>query len=129
EPADVYRGTRLDSAREWAEHHVGELNAIERAFLDGAIALHRSEADQLVARAAAQQRINRRLRLLLAAAVVALVVALVGAGIAVRQTNTAQAQRREADIQRLVGQSAAALDTKRDLGLLLAVEANRRKDR
>ena len=36
---------------------------------------------------------------------------------------------READIQRLVGQSAALMDTKRDLGLLLAVEANRRRDR
>src|SRR5262249_29826243 len=61
EATDLYRGTRLDAAREWAENHAGELNAVERAFLDSSVAQQGSEVAQ-------QRRSNRRLRLLLVAA-------------------------------------------------------------
>ncbi len=122
EPTDLYRGARLDAAHEWADNHHGELNALERAFLDSSTAQHDADAKR-------QQRANRRLRLLLGGTAIALVLALIGGSLALRASRTARAQTREANIQRLVGQSGALLDTKRDLGLLLAVEAHRRNDR
>jgi class 3 adenylate cyclase/WD40 repeat protein len=126
---DLYRGARLDAADDWAQRNAVQLNVVEREFLDASRQRQGAEARELRARAAAQQRDNRRLRVLLAAVAIALVVALIGGGVAVRASNTARSQTRAANIQRLVGQSAALLNTKRDLGMLLAVEANRRADR
>ena len=63
EPSDLYRGARLATARELP----AELNATERAFLDASV----DEADRERRK---QTRTNRRLRGLLAAAAVLLVV-------------------------------------------------------
>ncbi len=77
EPGDLYRGTRLDAALEWAADSPGVLNDSEQAFLD-------VSRDEVVTSQRAQLRVNRRLRrlaggiaLLLLAALALLVFALV----------------------------------------------------
>ncbi len=122
DPGELYRGPRLVGALEWASGAPAALNPLERDFLD--VSRERAEGEQREA-----ERRTRRLRLLLAGTAVALVLALIGGGLAVRKTGEARDQTREADIQRLVGQSGSLVETKRDLAMLLAVEANRRNDR
>src|SRR3712207_7157690 len=58
EAGDLYRGTRLAAALEWAQTHPDALNATERAYLDASVA--ESERERR-----AQIRANRRLRVLL----------------------------------------------------------------
>ena len=70
EPTDLYRGTRLGAALEWAQRRSDALNATERAFLDASVA--ESERERR-----AQIRANRRLRALLAGAGVLLAAAVV----------------------------------------------------
>jgi DNA-binding CsgD family transcriptional regulator len=84
EPGELYRGQRLAAAVEWASAHGDELNDVERAFLDAS--QRASEADL-----ARQRRINVRLRGLLGAAAVLLVVAVVAGTVALRQADDARA--------------------------------------
>lgn len=125
DPGELYRSTRLVSALEWAQDHGNELNPREREFLDASVAaeegLRRSE-----------ERRHRRLRRLLAATAVALVVTAVATILAVVQGRQAADQRdlaigerRRADAARLSALSAAAVEDQADLGLLLAVAAQR----
>jgi class 3 adenylate cyclase/WD40 repeat protein len=69
EPADLYRGTRLDAALEWARQNEGLLNQTERDFLDASI-------DESVGTQRRQLQANRRLRRALAGGVILLVAAL-----------------------------------------------------
>ncbi len=92
EPTDVYRGTRLDAAVEWARPNTGELNQAERDFLNASL----EEADRAQR---AQFQTNRRLRRglgaiagLLLAAVGLLVFALVSRHDAVGAEATARSQ-------------------------------------
>ena len=78
DPSDLYRGTRLDAAVDWAEHHREDLNATERSFLDASL----EEADR---ERRAQLRANRRLRGLLAGAVALLLVAALAGVVALIQ--------------------------------------------
>lgn len=68
QPADLYRGTRLDAAVEWSRGHRGELNQTEREFLTASL----NEAARVQR---AQLRANRRLRRALAVAAALLMAA------------------------------------------------------
>ena len=98
DPSDLYRGTRLDAAADWAEHHREELNATERSFIDASL----EEADR---ERRAQLRANRRLRGLLAGAVVLLVVAVLAGVVALIQRSHAQAQALTSDAERVGAQA------------------------
>jgi class 3 adenylate cyclase/WD40 repeat protein len=69
ETADLYRGTRLDAAAEWAEANDGRLNAGERDFLTASI-------DESARTQRRQLRENRRLRRALTAGAALLVATL-----------------------------------------------------
>ncbi len=118
ERGDLYRGTRLGAAVEWARSHPEALNAGERAFLDASIA--ESERDRR-----SQLRVNRRLRALLAGAGVLLAAAVVAGLVAVRESSDSRAAARTADAQRLGAQ--ALVDDRLDRSLLLA-QAGRELD-
>jgi WD40 repeat protein/class 3 adenylate cyclase len=111
EAGDLYRGTRLAAAVEWAHQHPDALNATERAFLDASIA--DSERERRT-----QLRANRRLRVLLAGAGVLLVAAVIAGALALRQGDRARDSARTADAQRLGAQ--ALVDDRLDRSLLLA---------
>lgn len=108
EPGELYRGARLASAVEWAESGgAGTLNRLERDFL------HESRR--------ASARANRRLRMLLAAALVLLIGALVAGGVALAARGSADRQATAATAERLGAQ--ALIQPPLDLSLLLAREA------
>ncbi len=116
EPSDLYRGTRLGTAVDWAQAHREDLNAGERAFLDASVAeADRERRDQL--------RSNRRLRGLLAGAVILLVVALGAGAFALLKQQDAADSRDRADIARVAAVSRSVVERQPDLGLLLAVAA------
>lgn len=149
--ADLYRGSRLETASTWAGTHPEELNEIERRFIDAST----TRSEQEAARAVRQ---SRRLRRSLVGVAFVAVVAMVAGAIAVneqRQADDARAaaeaerdaaesaqvaeasaldearaaqvavdiQLREARIARLRDAAAAAADP--SLALLLGLEANR----
>jgi WD40 repeat protein/class 3 adenylate cyclase/tRNA A-37 threonylcarbamoyl transferase component Bud32 len=118
EAGDLYRGTRLAAALDWAQQHPDALNATERAFLDASIA--ESERERR-----AQLRANRRLRVLLAGAGLLLVAAVIAGVLALRQGDRARDSARTADAQRLGAQ--ALVDDRLDRSLLLA-QAGRELD-
>ena len=123
EPSDLYRGARLAAARELP----AELNATERAFLEASI----DEADR---ERRTQARTNRRLRALLAAASVLLLVAI-GAGVlslvqrdnALDAQSAAEAQSLTSDAER-VGALALSEPTL-ELSLLMATTGVTLEDR
>ena len=120
--SELYRGPRLAATREWlARDDAVQLNELEAAFLDASTARERAERR-------AQERGTRRLRMLFAATVLLLVVALVGGLVAFTQRNRAKRQATVADSQRLATQARALVDGHLDLALLLAVEARRLDD-
>jgi WD40 repeat protein/class 3 adenylate cyclase/tRNA A-37 threonylcarbamoyl transferase component Bud32 len=111
DPTDLYRGTRLGAALEWAQGRPAALNATEREFLDASAA----EADR---ERRAQLRANRRLRALLAGAGVLLAAAVVAGLLALRESDNARDSARTAVAQRLGVQ--ALIDDRLDRSLLLA---------
>ncbi len=113
---ELYRGARLSAALDWSTDHGGELNDLERSFLQESRQSSEREASR-------QRRTNRRLRTALIGVAGFLVVALIAGAVAVRQRSTAQQQATSADAQR-VG-ALAIVEKRPDLALLLAVEALR----
>ncbi|HJQ49534.1 MAG TPA: BTAD domain-containing putative transcriptional regulator, partial [Gaiellaceae bacterium] len=108
EHGELYRGARLAATVEWAESvGAGTLNRLEGEFLD--------ESRRTSARA------NRRLRMLLAAALVLLVGALAAGGVALAARSSADRQATSASAERLGAQ--AQIQPPLDLSLLLAREA------
>ena len=114
DPGELYRGARLAAALDGTSDHSLHLNALEREFV--------------TAGRAAASRSLRRLRGLLAAVVVLLVVALVGGTLAVIQrgqardaADRAQAAEAAEDAQRIGAQALVEQDL--DLSLLLARQA------
>jgi Novel STAND NTPase 1/Protein kinase domain/AAA ATPase domain len=121
--AEVYRGARLAAALDWAALHDSELNELERSFLAESQAASEAESRRI-------RRTNRRLRLLLAGAVVFLVAAVAGGSLAVFQSMEAQRESdraaRAARIAQAREVAAAALDNykgDREGSILAAVEA------
>src|ERR1700733_15042788 len=118
--SDLYRGARLAAAADWAQHNEAELNATERRFLDAGL----QEADR---GRRAQLRANRRLRALLAGALVLLLIAVVAGVIALIQRSHAQAQALTSDAERLGAQALS--DPNVDHSLLLAATGVELQDR
>ncbi len=117
DPAELYRGPRLAAAVEWAERvDPAEVPPLAAEFLSVSVA--DQERDQQ-----AQARTNRRLRALLIGAAVALVVALIAGGLAVRRQREASRSRDLADIARVAAVSRSVVDRQPDLGMLLAAAA------
>ncbi|MET9966751.1 helix-turn-helix domain-containing protein [Streptomyces sp. NPDC006356] len=112
EKGALYRGSRLGVAR---EHFGGasreDLTELERAFLDAG-------RDH-------ELRGRRRYRLMLTAVTTALCLALVAAGLAVRQWQSAVTAQELAQSRQLAAQSGALLETDPDRAALLAVRAYR----
>jgi DNA-binding SARP family transcriptional activator/class 3 adenylate cyclase/WD40 repeat protein/energy-coupling factor transporter ATP-binding protein EcfA2 len=125
DPSELYRGTRLGAATDWATSHDDELNEAERAFLTASRAQSEHELDDARRQAADRARSNRRLRRLLAGVGVLLVVAMVAGLFAVRASSRAEQRAAETELQRLLVQSELLQGTRRDLATLLALAANR----
>jgi hypothetical protein len=78
DPADLYRGTRLAAAEDWAYQHLEELNDAEREFLQASRQAADQEAAELRARLTERSRTLRRTRWLLAALAAVTIAALIG---------------------------------------------------
>jgi WD40 repeat protein/class 3 adenylate cyclase len=117
DPGELYRGQRLAAATEWRASGAA-LSTTEVEFLDASTAEQQREVR-------AQARANRRLRALLGAVAVVLVVALVAGAVAVVQRRNAAHARDRADVSRIAAVSRSVIDRQADLGLLLAVAAYR----
>ena len=114
---ELYRGQRLAAATEWRASGPA-LSTTEEEFVDASVA----EQDRALR---AQMRTNRRLRVLLGAVALVLVVALVAGVIAFVQRRRAADARDRADVARVAAVSRSVIDRQADLGLLLAVAAYR----
>jgi WD40 repeat protein len=111
DPALLYRGTRLAVASDWAGAHDSELNELEREFV-------RASGDAELREIESTRRRNRRLRILLAGALVALAGAVVAGLLALDQRNAARDTALTADAQRLGAE--ALTEDRLDRALLLA---------
>jgi DNA-binding SARP family transcriptional activator/WD40 repeat protein len=118
DPAELYRGARLASALDWATAHMDEANPLEREFLETASAQH--DAELRTARRSA-----RRLRSLLVATAVLLVVAIAAGSLSLVQRGQARDRARAAELTRLATQAATLPPDQLGLALLLGVEARR----
>jgi WD40 repeat protein len=114
--ATLYRGAELLAVNDWAASHDLLLNELEREFLD--------------ASRAAERRRTRRLLALSVTLAVLLAAALGSAALAIRQSNEASQQQRnaenEADIatsRRLAAEALGTLGVDADLARLLSLEA------
>ena len=101
DPGDLYRGARLAAALEWSAAHGPELNANERAFLDGS--------------RAATERSHRRLRAVLAGVAVLLLLSITAGVVALEQRGSAREQAVVADAQRLGARALVEDDLDRAL--------------
>jgi WD40 repeat protein len=120
EPSDVYRGTRLDAAIDWARMHQAELNVLERSFVEASV--HEADRERR-----SQLRANRRLRALLAGAVALLAVAVLAGVVALVQRHHAQAQALTSDAERVGAQAVTEQNV--DRAMLLGVAAVRLQNR
>ncbi len=104
--SELYRGVRLGRAMEWSAHAAADLHPVEREFLDRSTRLADDERRALEVEARRQVRLNRRLRVLVAAVTVLSVVAASAATLAFRQVDRVD---RQAAVARSHELSAAAL--------------------
>src|SRR5262249_855163 len=132
DPSQLYRGTQLDGAVEWASDHDEDLVRLEREFLDASRAAAAFELESAQTRARVETQRNRRLRGAPVGIAGLLVVALVAAALAVQQGSAARSSESRAQTEArfraassLAGQSAALPPSEFDRRLLLAVEAHR----
>jgi class 3 adenylate cyclase/WD40 repeat protein len=131
--AELYRGPRLVAAREvLADGDRVKLNSLEAEFLRASIDAENDERRAVEEQAAARERANRRLRVLLLGTASALVVALAAGVLALRQrdrandqADRAQAASVSAEVDRIGAEIPTLLDSERELAALLAVEAER----
>ena len=106
---ELYRGARLEAAREWSERTKPVLAPAEADFISTAIARHDAEILRKQRDHAHQVRRNRQLRGALAAVIVMLAVALVAGAVAGRAGRTAQAEAARAAAEaRRANESAMA---------------------
>ncbi|MFF0445141.1 helix-turn-helix domain-containing protein [Streptomyces sp. NPDC004609] len=116
----LYRGTRLAVAREWAGRggRLGELNAVERDFLEASTALEDAE------RAAAARR-NRQLRWLSAGLAMLLLLVTGVSVVALQQRQRALRAQQTALSRQLASQSLGLADARPGTAMLLSLEAYR----
>jgi WD40 repeat protein/energy-coupling factor transporter ATP-binding protein EcfA2 len=122
EPAALYRGVRLETASEWANDHPNDLGGIEREFLTASRSLRQYELQ-------VAKRRTRRLRLL--ATGLATMTAVIASLAVWALDQRSNAHRRASDTTSLaLATSSEALRNSRpDVALLLALEANRANPR
>ncbi len=123
---DLFRGARLQTALEWRTERRPDLTDVEQAFLAASSERARSEVDALEAQAHREIRSARRLRGLLAGALVLLVVAGAATGVASMNAQRATESAEDASIESLVSSALALMSSDRETGALLAAEAYRR---
>jgi DNA-binding SARP family transcriptional activator len=121
DPGELYRGARLTGALDWARDHHGDLNQLEREFLDASRAAAEREVADARRRAEREARTSRRLRGLLAGLAVVLVLALVAGGLALSLRGRAERQALVADSGRLG--ALALTEDHLDRSVLLARQA------
>ena len=128
--SELYRGARLEQAREWCARARPALTATEHDFVDAAVRAADHERLAAEVRIAEQIRVSRRLRRSLTLVAAVLVVALVVGALAIAQARRAdEASARAAqgaaaaEARRVAAQSLAVPDI--DLAMLLAAEAAR----
>ncbi len=109
----LYRGARLETAREWAKDHTNDLNQLERSFLDESIAVRNREKQ-------AQQKRRRYMMAGLAGAAMLFMILAILAGI---QWRRASQQEKIALARQLSAQARTHL-AEFDLAALLSIEAN-----
>ncbi len=114
--SELYRGTKLDSALDWASAHPDGVNASEQAFLD-------ASADEAARELSDARRRARRLRWSLVGVAALLVVAVVAGLLFVRQRDRAEQVARDATARRLASDASGAIDEDPELAMLLALEA------
>ncbi|KOU15678.1 DNA-binding protein [Streptomyces sp. WM6368] len=120
DPSALHRGTRLDTARAWADEHDGRsrLGPLEAAFLRASQEAHEGR----------ERQAGRQVRLrqwTLATLVVLLVLAVGAGGLAYEQRAGALGQERVARSRALALQSAALAAGRPEASMLLAGEAYR----
>lgn len=127
EPSDLYRGWRLHNASELYRSSPERFLELDSLFV-------RTSETKAGKDAAIEARRVTRLRQLVGAITVALIVALIAGSFAVRQSGRAsdavqeaQSRANEAELATLLSRSAVQVDRAPDLGLLLALEAHRRE--
>ena len=131
--SELYRGTRLDAVLEWRAASSPDLTALESEYVAAAVVRRDAEQERQTARARRDRRQNRRLRWLLGAAVLLLVVAM-GAGVVARRNasradrdrDSASAARDQQQVEALTNASLALRGTNRSVAALLAVAAYQR---
>ena len=130
DPAELYRGGRLETALDWAADHDDDLTPREREFLDGSACARNDEIDR-------DRRRTRRLhRLVVALAAISVVAVVLGTvGVAQRRRADDQRTRAEAneleavrqsvsaDIERLTAQAIETTEQDSELAIVLALEA------
>lgn len=124
--ADLYRGGRLETARDVAASNPDRLRPVDHEFIEASHA--RAEA----ARRTEQRRL-KRLRRQVTATAVALCAALLAGGIALveqrradRAAGAAESAAAEAELATILSRSTAIAPEQPDVALLLALEARRR---
>ncbi|MDR7253853.1 DNA-binding SARP family transcriptional activator/WD40 repeat protein [Nocardioides sp. BE266] len=138
--SELYRGVRLARAVDWRDHTTTTLTETESAFVDAGLLVAADEEREVRARARVQARLIRRLRVVLAGAVVLLVLALAAGGVAGLQTSharsnaaAARAAQSSAEDNAIAAEARqagirAAATTDIDQSLLLAAAAVRLDD-
>lgn len=118
---ELYRGARLAGALELKTHRDELVTDVAEEFV--AASTEASVADVRRAR-----RTTRRLRGLLAATAVGLVLALVAGAVAISRSRTAAERSREAELTTVIAAANEAVEAEPQLAALLALEANRLSD-
>lgn len=133
--ADLARGARLDLANGLLRNHPDWLDDVESSWVEASVTQAAEEESDRAVAAERDRRQVRRLRSLLATAAALLVVAAVAIGGVLVLRNRAESSAEsarvasdDADIERLVALSASEISSAPDRAILLALEANRRRD-
>ncbi len=113
QPADLYRGPRLQAALDWRAGHPSDLSLDEHEFLDASEAEATSELVTAHAQTRREARGRRRLRFVAIGLAAMMLVALVGGAAAAQARGTARQQARRAE------QAALSADARRVAGLAL----------
>jgi len=128
--SELYGGVRLDAALDWATRPESMPTELESVFLEESRVHAEKHQRALAAQARHERRQNRRLRAVLALAMVLLLAATTAGLLAIGQKRAADTRRdaarasaADARHESLVGRSVAARSTDRTVAALLAVEA------
>lgn len=129
-PSELYRGSRLAAAREWRAGGNHRLTVVEEDFLAASDEAHRSDLARAEDEARRQHRLNRRLRLLVAGAVLLALIAATFGTLARSQWRDARAandmvaaEAARARSHELAASAVAAVDENPGLAKALAILA------